>query len=175
MLRRTAPKDAEDQGPEARAFGGDDELSDEDLIAAAETPPATPPSSESEAHSESEGEEEDRPRPATRADAVLRAANTPVTVREVPAGHRATSDALTCFEAAAILAARAAQIERGGAVFIDIPEGGALTAERIALLELQQRRTPLLVSRVVGVSENGDRVVELVNPRTAALPPLPDL
>jgi hypothetical protein len=159
----------------------DDAMSDDGRISAAEPRSG----SESEGEPEAEGEEaaldEERVpggRLVPRSDAVLRAANTPVTVREIEADRRATSQALTAPEAASLVAMRAAQIDRGGAIFIDLPPelvaGGTLTAERIALLELQQRRTPLLVRRTIyadGVTVG----VETINPREAALPPLPDL
>ena len=138
-------------------------------------------SSESGEGEESDAEvapDEERPRQATRADAVLRTANTPVVVREVPTGYRATSAALTGPEAASLVAMRAAQIDRGGAIFVelspDLVEGGTLTAEKIALLELVQRRMPLLVRRTI-CSDGSVISVETINPREAALPPLPEL
>ena len=138
-------------------------------------------SSESGEGEESDAEvapDEERARPATRADAVLRVANTPVVVREVPAGSRATASSLTVFEVASLVAMRAAQIDRGGAIFVELSpelvEGGTLTAEKIALLELEQRRMPLLVRRTI-YTDGTVIGVETINPREAALPPLPDL
>lgn len=163
----------------AEVLDADDALSDDGRISVAE------PRSGSESEDELDGEDADADeerapggRQASRSDAVLRAANTPVTIREVEDGRRATSQALTAPEAASIVAMRAAQIDKGGAYFIELaPElvaGGTLTAERIALLELQQRRTPLLVRRQI-YADGAVVGVETINPREAALPPLPEL
>jgi DNA-directed RNA polymerase subunit K/omega len=71
---------------------------------------------------------------------------------------RVTSARLTQAEETAAIAYRAAQIERGANVFVDIPPN--TTSEDIARLELAQRKNPLKIRRPVGKTSRGEKVVE---------------
>lgn len=92
------------------------------------------------------------------------------TVRVVPPEEHVTSDLLQLTEAAAILAVRAAQIDRSGIHFA--PAGATGDAVRLAYEELVGRGTPLLVRRRVGVDPDGTPVVEDWNVRDMTLPDL---
>lgn len=69
-------------------------------------------------------------------------------ITEVPRELRITSDIMTAYEFCEAVGVRAEQIERGFAPFIDV---GLLTNSRdIALQEMFDRRSPLVIIRKVG-------------------------
>jgi DNA-directed RNA polymerase subunit K/omega len=82
---------------------------------------------------------------------------------------RKTSDILTRYEATDLVAKRAAMIERSATVFVETRESD--NACTIAYRELIERKIPLLLLRVVGVSEAG-RTVEMWDPKQMGLPQL---
>jgi hypothetical protein len=72
--------------------------------------------------------------------------------------NRKTSDYLTFSEMTEAVGIRANDIEKTGKTFIDIPPG-VTDAITIAKLELNARRSPLIIRRIVGTSRNNEGVI----------------
>ena len=110
--------------------------------------------------SESEEEEEDE---------VFNVHN-PNLQKIVDHGLDMTSDILTIPEFVNLIGTRAVQIDNGGELTIDYKKKGLDDSLRIAIEELRQGKFPLNLQRPIGVNDRNQKIVEIIDPNTLALP-----
>lgn len=106
-------------------------------------------------------------------DTVLRQSNKARYVHIVHPDKRMTDNRLHSSEAAQIIALRAEQIAQTNVTFVDNEETKYADPISLAVAEIYQRRTPLLLRRQVGTNELGEPIFEEWDINTMVLPAIP--
>ncbi|AJL34083.1 BA71V-C147L (g6L) [African swine fever virus] len=85
----------------------------------------------------------------------------------IPDNERITSNVLTTFEATRLVAVRAQQLAINGSTMLKKKYSSPID---IAKQELFNRKIPLLVMRCIKVTPDGQKIVEIWNPREMGIP-----
>ncbi len=85
----------------------------------------------------------------------------------IPDNERITSNVLTTFEATRLVAVRAQQLAINGSTMLKKKYSSPID---IAKQELFNRKIPLLVMRCIKVTPEGQKIVEIWNPREMGIP-----
>ncbi|QXP49856.1 BA71V-C147L (g6L) [African swine fever virus] len=86
---------------------------------------------------------------------------------QIPDNERITSNVLTTFEATRLVAVRAQQLAINGSTMLKKKYSSPID---IAKQELFNRKIPLLVMRCIKVTPDGQKIVEIWNPREMGIP-----
>ncbi len=81
----------------------------------------------------------------------------------IPADERRTKEKISEYELPKLIMVRASMLSLGSVPLVDVNDLD--NDEDIATLELKQRKIPLLIKRIVGITPEGKKLIEIWDPK----------